>query len=152
MLEIDEDQLFQEKVWLFQRVGWGLLLLFLAVAAFGLTGPSPFTRVVEEKAGHRLEYPRFARQGTQFEMILAPAIGQDIFFSREILRKNEISTVMPLPVRGESRAGGMNFQFLNAGRGEVHVDWKPREAGWTKGTITMGNPPVEFELKQFVYF
>lgn len=152
MLEIKEDQPFQEKVWIVQRIGWGMLILFLGLAAVGLTGPSRITRITEEKGGHRLEYPRFARMDTAFEMIVAPASGEKVFFSREILRRAAIQNVMPLPLRGEAEAGGMSFRFGNGGQGEIHMDWKPKEAGWTKGKVMIGEPPVEFDLKQFVFF
>jgi len=152
VLEIDEDQPFQEKVWIIQRCGWGLLLLFLVAAAAGLTGPSPLTRVVEEKGGHRMEYPRFGRIGTNAEMIVSPATGRTVFFSREILRKAEIKTVMPFPAEGQARPDGMSFEFGHSGRGEIHLGWKPREAGWIRGKVRVGEPAVEFEFKQFVYF
>ena len=37
LLEIHQNPSFQAKTWRLQRVGWGLLVLFLLVAALGYT-------------------------------------------------------------------------------------------------------------------
>jgi hypothetical protein len=85
-------------------------------------------------------------------MIVSPAAGREIFLSREILRKAEVKTLMPPPAESVARADGMSLSFENGGRGEIRLGWKPREAGWLKGKVLVGDPPVEFEFRQFVYF
>jgi hypothetical protein len=149
-LEIQEDQAFQEKIWKIQRIGCIFLFLFVAAAAAGFTGPSEFTKKVEEKNGYRLEYPRFGRIGTSFEIILSGPTGE-VFISQEILRKTEMETATPEPERSASSPEGMAFFFENA-NGEMHFDAKPREAGWVKGIVRLGKPAVELPFRQFVYF
>lgn len=151
LLEIDEDQSFQEKMWVAQRVGWVLLLLFLLAAVFGYTGASSLTTVKEERGGYRLKYPRFGRIGTPFELVVSGP-GGEVFFSREILQRNELTNAVPSPRSSEALTGGLRLKFEAVSGGEIHFDWKPRRAGRLKGKVALGEPPVEFEVSQFVYF
>lgn len=66
-LEIDEDLSFQKREWLFQRIGLGVLFLFVLTALLGFTGMGgPFSH---GEAGERggpvfVEFERFVRRGT----------------------------------------------------------------------------------------
>jgi hypothetical protein len=72
-LEIEEDIDFQRKEWMAQRIGLGVLSLFVFGALIGLTGVSgPLT---DGEAGDRLgsihlEYDRVVRRGAQETLTL----------------------------------------------------------------------------------
>jgi hypothetical protein len=51
-LDLDEDRLFQERYWSFQRFAWVLFLFVVVGALCGLTGSGgPFSRATVEGAG-----------------------------------------------------------------------------------------------------
>ena len=66
-LEIDEDIPFQKREWFYQRIGIGLLFVFVLAALLGFTGMGgPMSRAEAGEPGSslRIEYERVVRRGS----------------------------------------------------------------------------------------
>lgn len=72
-LEIDEDVDFQRREWFWQRVGFGLLAVFVLAAALGVTGAGGVLSggEISDPSGRlRIEYQRMVRRGAASEVRL----------------------------------------------------------------------------------
>ena len=72
-IDIEEDLVFQRREWFGQRVGLGLLALFVIAAALGFTGiggPMSHAEVGERDGPIHIEYERFVRRGAKASMKL----------------------------------------------------------------------------------
>lgn len=72
-LEIEEDLDFQRKEWLWQRIGLGVLALFVLAALFGLTGaggPLSHAEAGERGSALHIEYERIVRRGAMATVTL----------------------------------------------------------------------------------
>ena len=62
-IDLDQDIDFQQRSWKVQRVGWGLMVLFVLAGLSGLLGTGPLSNVTDGDEGGPLwlEYQRFGR-------------------------------------------------------------------------------------------
>ena len=63
-LEISEDIVFQRRSWVMQRVGWGLMALFLATGPTGAFGVGPLSSTSAIREDLKVSYERFPRAAT----------------------------------------------------------------------------------------
>ena len=102
-LEIDEDLHFQQKEWFFQRIGVGVLVLFVVAALLGFTGMGgPMSRGEAGESGGPLhvEYERFVRRGgmSTVTLHLRSAPGDVRFWvSTRYFEHVRIESVAPAP-------------------------------------------------------
>lgn len=102
-LEIDEDIAFQKKEWLFQRIGLGVVFLFVLAALLGFTGRGG--ALSHGEAGDRggplhVEYERFVRRGgTATVRIHLRASPGDVRFwiAAPYLERVRVESVAPVP-------------------------------------------------------
>jgi hypothetical protein len=129
---------FHHKEWVFQRLGWAFLTLFLAAAAAGLLGPGGASRSSAGGPAFRIAYERFGRREADIDFYAAcrPPAGAGtlrLAFSAECLRDAEIRWMRPEPdssVAGEQ--GGITYVFRrDPGAREIGIEWslKPEFAG-----------------------
>jgi hypothetical protein len=129
---------FYRKEWIFQRLGWAALGLFLAAAALGLLGPGGLSRTESGGPALRVAYDRFGRREADLDFTAAcrpPAGGRAIrlAFSPGCLRDAEIRWMRPRPdtsLAGEQ--GGLTCVFRrDPGAGEIEIKWslKPSSPG-----------------------
>jgi len=129
---------FHHKEWIFQRLGWAALGLFLAAAACWLLGPGGFFRAAAGQNSFRVAYDRFGRREADLDFAAAcrpPAGGSTVrlAFSAGCLHDAEIKWMRPQPdtsVAGEQ--GGITYIFRrDPGAGEIEIAWslKPQFAG-----------------------
>lgn len=129
---------FQRKEWIFQRLGWVVLGLFLCAAASGLLGPGGLSR--SRAGGHAFEvaYDRFGRREADLGFAATcrpPAGGRTVrlAFSAECLRDAELRWMRPQPdtsMAGEQ--GGITYVFRrDPDAKEILIEWdlKPEFAG-----------------------
>ena len=70
-LDIEEDLAFQQKEWFWQRVGIGLLTLFVLAAMAGVMGgggPLSGAEIADPSGRLRVEYQRMVRRGAASEL------------------------------------------------------------------------------------
>ena len=102
-LEIEEDHQFQEKEYVYQRIGLALLFAFVIAAFLGFTGMGgPLSR---GEAGERggpihVEYERVVRRGGSSTMVLhlRSAPGDTRFWvSAPYFRHAHVASIEPVP-------------------------------------------------------
>ena len=102
-LEIDEDLHFQQKEWFFQRIGVGVLVLFVVAALLGFTGmggPMSHGEAGERGGPLHVEYERFVRRGgmSTVKLHLRSAPGDVRFWvSAQYFEHVRIESVAPAP-------------------------------------------------------
>ena len=104
-LQIDEDLATQRKLWLVQRVGWGLMALVIAAAMLGLFGKGPLSdaTVGRERGALRMEFERFTRYMTTSELhvLVGPDAARggevQVWLSRDYVRRVKIDQITPEP-------------------------------------------------------
>lgn len=129
-LELETDRRFQERFWVFQRIGWVAMLLLVAAALAGLAGTSGAAssgRV--EAGGATIDYPRIARwqtadtmtiefSGSGLAQVRLPAAFADAF---------SIENVTPQPAKVVATPDGPLFEFdLGGGEGPKKVNFAVR--------------------------
>jgi hypothetical protein len=70
---VQEDLCLQRRVWKFERMGWGLLLIIVGLTLAGLFSKGPLSDMRRQTPDGRLhiEYQRFSRNGAQDDVIIA---------------------------------------------------------------------------------
>jgi hypothetical protein len=102
-LEIDEDLAFQQREWFVQRIGTGMLFLFVGAAMLGLTGmggPLSHADVSDADGALRVEYERFVRRNAPatIKVRLRGGPGDLRFWvSSSYLEHVRIDTIVPPP-------------------------------------------------------
>jgi hypothetical protein len=151
-LEIDEDIAFQQKEWIFQRIGLAALFLFVIAALMGLTGMGgPLSR---GKAGDsngplQVEYERFVRRGSFSKVTLhvRGATGAIRFWvSAPYLEHVQVDSVVPAPDL-ESVETHRHIYVIRAGSPDVTVtvNVKHEEAGRLTAEVGfVDGPSVRF--------
>src|SRR4051794_8082919 len=105
-LGIEEDQIYQRRSWLIERIGWVIIALILLAGMAGFMGQGLFNNVtISDSSGVlKLEYSHFMRKHNpdtlRFE-IAASAIGQDqkarIWLNQDYLKGLQLDQVTPEP-------------------------------------------------------
>jgi hypothetical protein len=69
-LEIDEDIEWEQGEWTFERIGWGLMAVFILIAMAGLFGSGPLSHRIagQEGGSFWVEYQRFIRYNSPQEL------------------------------------------------------------------------------------
>jgi hypothetical protein len=125
-LDIDEDLRFQEKEWLFQRIGVGVLFLFVLAALLGLTGMGGAMSRAEagdQGAPVFVEYERFVRRGSRstMKLHLRGAPGEMRFWiSAPYFDRVRVQSVAPPPEQ-VSVDSERHVYVIRTGSGEVTV-------------------------------
>ncbi|HMN67567.1 MAG TPA: hypothetical protein PKC28_03420 [Bdellovibrionales bacterium] len=154
-LQIQDDIRFQRKTWIVQRVGWILLCVVVVLAFLGFTGPSELTTAKITDANLKLEFPRFARQETDFAVKIELGPGSDrIEISNELLEKINIVEVAPFP---RAQIATKEFTVLVFDRDAVssvpiHFRLKPLRYGRLHGEIRLAGGEGRADLNPFVFF
>lgn len=166
-LQVDQDLIFQERAWRFQRVGrWGIALLLLAalLGVFG-AGPVSFASQADAQGQLRLDYERFLR--SQADATLSVQVYPDkkhpaelhLWFSREYLNAFRIQEITPLPIQTQLAPDKVVLFFAVSENAQASKDQQPvalsfqfsaLKTGWVSGTIGLENGP-ELHLWHFIY-
>jgi hypothetical protein len=129
---------FHRKEWIFQRMGWAALGLFLLAAALGLLGPGGLSRAQAGDAPFLVSYDRFGRREAdlQYTARCRPPAGGPAFrlaFAADCLKDAEVRWIRQDPdsaVAGDQ--GGITYVFRKDPQaGEIEIEWslKPEFAG-----------------------
>lgn len=152
-LEIDQDLDFQHRSWRAQRVGWGLMALFILAAALGLFGSGMVsrTRAGGDDAPLRLEYERFGRWGAPLEMQLhlreSPAGSARVWLSSRYLECFTVEAITPEPESAVASGDRVVYRFLVAPGQPATVTFHltPERFGLRRGQVGLaGATPLSF--------
>lgn len=121
-LESEENLAFQERSWRWEMVGrWACALLVLA-ALVGLFGSGPLSHAEKatEDGKLRVEYPRFARTDTTYQILVyiaAAAVENghaDVWIDSDLLEVLQIESLVPEPAEVELDRGRVVYRFRAA--------------------------------------
>jgi hypothetical protein len=158
-IQVNEDMVFLEREWRFQRIGWFVIGLILLLSAFGAFGRGVLS---DSQAGDantlHAQYDRILRHGadTDLKLRVGAATSQDstirLLISSEYLNEFEIVDIKPEPTASGTADGVFFYEFeqLDPGRSsEIVLKLKP-EGFWSKhATLALpGAAPIKFN--QFV--
>ena len=157
-LELAEHIAFQQKEWVVQRIGWGVMLLLVIAAAAGMLGSGPISRTSSSDPEGLLsvEYQRFGRLETTGQLrvgVRGGAGGEaEVWISNRYLRRMEIERIMPEPrgTRLEPDRQVFVFEIAGSGQGEIVFHLRPMAVGRAGGQVGLAGGPA-LELSQFVY-
>jgi len=128
-LEILQDLEHERQELLAERIGWGLMILFIGAALAGLLGAGPLSHA---EAGTRdsglwVEYNRFERWESESTITVnvGPRIGPSdqirLWMDRQAMESIVIEHLDPAPLRAEAAAGRLTYVFLRADAAPLSV-------------------------------
>jgi hypothetical protein len=117
----------QRRYWLFERVGWTLLLLVIGAAAAGAFSGGPLSAATVAGAALSAHYERFARRGVDTRVTVTLSAhstlrvqGADGF---------DVAAVEPRPAAVRGDRGGLAYDFA-AGDGATTVTFRLTPRRW----------------------
>jgi hypothetical protein len=153
-LPIDDDQQFHRLGWTIQRVGWGLLALFVSSAVLGVYGQGPLSQRTAQSGSLKVEYQRFARREAPSEVRLEippDADGRARFsVDAKFADAMRVSTILPEPI-ATTTGDRVGFEFLVT-EGEiahVMVRFEPERIGASATELRGGGESVR--ISQLVW-
>lgn len=158
-LEIDQDLTYQRREWVFERVGWGVMLLIVLAALAGLIGKGPASDATAHAEGLRVEYERYLHYHASTALTVrvdGSETDRDeirLGISREFLERVEVTQIAPESLRVETAGDRQVFVFRVAERGApaaVTMRFEPDKPGSLAAEVGLdGRGAVRLEM--FVY-
>jgi hypothetical protein len=152
---VDTDLTFHRHEWRIQRIGWGLLALFLALALAGLFGNGPLSHVRAANAAGSVEYERFARSGLSTDVVVTPARTargvSRVAITADYLEAFRVEHITPEPSAVRVDAGRLVYEFAGAAPdASIVFHIHPQRLGrHTADVIVDGGAPLA--IRQFTY-
>lgn len=149
---------FHHREWAMQRIGWGLIAVFILLALAGLFGGGPLSeaRMSSPQAG-TIEYERYTRHGARTALTITPAAAAlqgaivRVAMPRDYLRAFKIETVTPEPTRARMSGEQLIYEFTMASAGaSISYQLQPEELGGHSAQIVIGGA-APLTLRQFTY-
>lgn len=159
-LEVDQDLVFERRVWVFQRVGWAVMTAAVLAALLGLLGPGPASSARAGTPDGTLasEYSRFVRASAETRLSVSfgrgAVQGEEVrlWIDRRYLEQASIERVTPEPASVEVGGDRLVYVFSAAAgeSGQVTFSLTPRAFGrWRARIGVEGGPTLAFG--QFVF-
>jgi hypothetical protein len=159
-LVIEHDLHFQQRTWVVQRVGWGVIACVLVAALLRLLGSGPLAhRTLDSpQRGLRLEYERFLRHHTPSRLHLSVHLkGQPrqevrVWCDRTFIEHFEVTQIVPPPVKVEAAAESLTYVFPLTDQVEqlpITFSLEPESFGLLSGRIGVSDDSLY--LRQLVY-
>ena len=160
-LQIESAGDFQRRMWLVQRVGWGLMAVFILAALAGSfgSGPASSRKATASDGSLSVEYEKFSTrkkpQTLRLEVQPEANGGGElrIRVAAEYLREVEIERIVPTPSKVILDQGALTYIFpVGKARQEAVITLyvRPERIGATSGWVGLeGAEPVG--IQQFVY-
>lgn len=152
---VDTDLAFHLHEWRIQRVGWGLLTLFLALALAGLFGQGQLSyRRIANSAGS-VEYERFARSGLSTVIVVTPSRNTQgvsrVAITADYLESFRVEQITPEPTAVRVDGRQLVYEFAGAASDtSITFHIHPQRLGrHTADVIVDGGAPLA--IRQFTY-
>ncbi|WP_349572664.1 hypothetical protein [Azotobacter salinestris] len=152
------DQIaFQRRTWRFERIGFGVLLILVALALSGLFSGGPLSQQSSSSPERRLsvEYERFLRNGASSRVVLVartrPAARATLRLDQAFLRAHTVESLQPQPLFARSYDGGLELvgQADEQGRLSIYLTIRPDSLGLVRNSAWFEGERVVFT--QFIY-
>jgi hypothetical protein len=157
-LDLEEDLLFQMKMWRIERTSWALMAAILLAAVAGLFGHGPTSQVKLAlhdplHPGHAptLQYERFGRAHSESWFIISnprpletPSV--TVWLSGNYLSQVDVGHITPQPLSEELASGGVRYHFrLQDGPQAITFRFRSERAGSLTGSFRLNDgPPISF--------
>lgn len=155
---LQEDMQLQRRVWRFERIGWGVLYLFIILTLLGLfsKGMLSKARAQNDSGSVVVEYQRFERNGTITHLTLRVKVGKDgaaaIGLDGDFLNNFTIESIQPAPTVSRNQGTGVAWIFRpdEQGWATVHLSMHADGVGLVRSAaVSADSSPVR--LVQFIY-
>ena len=158
-LEIDQDLCFQQRMWILQRLGWGVMACLILAALMGLLGSGPLaSRTLDSpQRRFRLEYQRFLRHRAPTRLLLQVKSNLreevQVWYDRTLIEHFIIKQIVPLPTRVEVNAERLTYIFRVTDQKEpllIIFSLEPETFGSLSGRVGIEHDDSLY-FQQFVY-
>ena len=158
-LEIDQDLRFQQRMWILQRLGWGVIACLILAALLGLLGSGPLaSRTLDSsQQGFRLEYQRFLRHRVPTRLRLHvkshPREEVQVWYDRALIEHFVITQIVPAPTRVEVNTERLTYIFRVTDQQEpflITFSLAPETFGSLFGRVGIEREDF-LSFRQFVY-
>jgi hypothetical protein len=148
---VKEHMRFQRRMWIVERVGWGVLAGVAALALTGLFGVGWLSKANATGGGLTVQYERFQRATKVAEFTFRFDAGDGerrLVLDRTFQANYEISSIQPEPLRSEAGLDGMTFTFATGASGGTVSLWAhPRSYGISRIEARSGDAaPAAFSV------
>ena len=143
-LELEEELPMHEMSWVVQRVGWVLIILFVAVAALGLFGDGLLSKQKSQSGNATAEYDRFARYESETKILLESPNEPitTLSLSQKYVEGMRIVRILPEPESNVGDGDDILFHF-NGDHRIVTLYVRPEDPGSVRGKLAVnGNNPI----------
>lgn len=158
-LVLGQDLVWQSRMWVVERIGWGAMLIVLICASIGLFGHGPLSTAAVEQTSLRAEYERFARYHApmSLRLSLAPTVHRQglltVWLSNEYLSRVEVVGTQPEAKRTDLSSDGLRFIFSaeeESSTGIIIFHLRPDMVGAIVGSLAINDEqPITFQ--HFIY-
>lgn len=153
--DFDAELEFHEREWRIQRVGWVLVVLFLACALGGLFGNGPLSRSHADGASGRVEYERFLRYGLSTDIVIGPtgsAQGVNrVEIDADYLEALRIERITPEPAAVRISGPRIAYEFATTAPGaSISFHVRPQQL-WRQTSAVRIDGGAPLEISQLVY-
>ncbi|GAA4697678.1 hypothetical protein APR04_004501 [Promicromonospora umidemergens] len=157
-LDIEQDEGFQRREWVWQRSGTVLLVLIVMAALAGLLGTGPLSWTERDSADGvvTVAFDRVTHHEADDSMTLA--FGPEAVSGGTVTVELtgawpggvDVQGISPEPTEQRIAAGGLVLEFAveDTDHLEVTVGFRPQEYGMLRGEVTVAGRSVSFS--QFV--
>jgi len=147
---IREDMRFQRRYWLFERIGWTVLLLIMAAAAAGTFAGGPLSAAAGTGDGFDATYERFARRGVDTGMTVHLPTSRTLWVQG--MDGFDITGLDPRPATVRSEGDGLAYDFT-PGAGTIVATFRLKPRDWGRQRIRLAATPdaAPTTLDIFVY-
>jgi hypothetical protein len=160
-IDVGMSEEFEQRWWRIEKIGWGVMLVFVLLGLSGLFGRGPLSRTTAEApdGSASVKYERYAHNHTPSEVAvtLRRAALQPphatVWLSRELTDGMPVSRVIPEPVSAAPRADGTLYTFdvpTATDSATVHFVIEPGTPFRKHGQVRAGTG-APAELSIFVY-
>ena len=155
---VAEDIALQRKVWRFERVGWYVLLVVVALTLLGLfsRGPLSSTSATSAQGDLSVEYERFHRSGGANPMVIEvrgqPGQTVTVVLGRALMEGFSVDSIQPQPVNSMGTPQGLALTLPTDKKGQaaLYLVWRSNGFGLFKSRIKVVDGG-EVALTQFIY-
>lgn len=147
---IREDMRFQRRYWLFERVGWTILILIVAAAAAGAFAGGPLSAATGTGEGLEAAYERFARRGVETRLTVTLPASRTLWVQG--MDGFDVTGLEPAPATVRRERTGLAYDFA-PGTGPAVATFllKPRDWGRQRVTLAARPDAPPTVLAMFVY-
>lgn len=156
LLQLDDDDRFQRRMWVIERIGWTAFALIIVAALTGLCGPGPLSSATKANGDIEVSFDRYVRlQSPAVVEVVLPVRGDAVRLqvSRTFLAEMSIEGVTPQPESVAAESESYTYVFTPAeGATSIRAIFagRPEKVGRIKGRFQAESGDA-VSFTQFVY-